>query len=723
MMVSTQANAQIDHRLSLETPIMAVPAADENQQGAVLVVELAPARMERLFRSAGPVTIHNFPLSDGSTIDLDVQRFSMLTPDAQVVLGSATGDIPIEAPDVKLYHGTVVGQPDSLVFLSFAPSATRGLIQTKGTTFVLSAGQVESGSPLVIADLAAFPEPPEFAKGWECHTDASFMNPLGIELTDGDGQAGPRSNPCRIARIAIDSDYEFTAWKFGGDIEASGAYALTLFGAINEIYTRELNVRLIVPFVRVWDADVDPYHDSGGSLLDEFRNEWNANMTGIGRELGHMLSGDYGGGVAWVSVVCSKSYGYGLSGVSGSFPYPLVDHNSGNWDLYVVSHEMGHNFGTLHTHDGYDPPLDGCGLGDCSHAWGGTIMSYCHLCSGGMNNIVLHFHPVVHDKISTYLDSACDILGENQAYAYDDNATALRNTVLSVDVLANDATVNCTTVGIFSVQSQTDMGGSVTISSGTGSEGRDELVYTPPVDFVGTDTFVYFMQTGNGTITSANVFVDVLPVSDAVVPGTSRPGVTVDYYELTDAEQLPDFSTLVPYGRDILPDINIPSSNGYFATSGRFEFVGAVFNGLVEVPSTDLYVFSLESDDGSRLFIDDQLVLENDGVHRMTEVAGRIALEAGFHRARIEYFEKTQAQGLIARIESPTMAKQVIPASLWRTDACVADWVSDGSINTIDFISFLGDWTATDPSTDLDGNGTINTADVVAYINAWVAGC
>ena len=62
----------------------------------------------------------------------------------------------------------------------------------------------------------------------------------------------------------------------------------------------------------------------------------------------------------------------------------------------TVAHELGHNFGAPHTHN-YAPPLDGCGSSpqDCTAADLdiGTIMSYCHICSGGVANVKLQFHP------------------------------------------------------------------------------------------------------------------------------------------------------------------------------------------------------------------------------------------------------------------------------------------------------------------------------------------
>jgi hypothetical protein len=54
---------------------------------------------------------------------------------------------------------------------------------------------------------------------------------------------------------------------------------------------------------------------------------------------------------------------------------------------------------------------------------------------------------------------------------------------------------------------------------------------------------------------------------------------------------------------------------------------------------------------------------------------------------------------------------------------CVADWNHDGSINTLDFLSYLNDWTAGDPIADLTGNGSVDTQDFLAFLNNWTAGC
>jgi hypothetical protein len=115
--------------------------------------------------------------------------------------------------------------------------------------------------------------------------------------------------------------------------------------------------------------------------------------------------------VAYLDVLCNQSYGFGVSGnVIGNINWGAWSGASGSftWDFVVVAHELGHNFGANHTHS-YCPPLDQC-YSNCSNTTTcgtGTLMSYCHLCAGGMNNIQLEFHPVVANIMRSTINSSC----------------------------------------------------------------------------------------------------------------------------------------------------------------------------------------------------------------------------------------------------------------------------------------------------------------------------
>lgn len=668
---------------------------------------------------ASDVTLTGFPIPGGS-VDLRLEAFDVLAPDAEVLVVTAQGEVPMPRPEVVTLRGTVEGDADSRVFLSLSPWGSHALIETEGKRFALVPPPTGVEGPHVVYDVADLPD--HMQPDWMCHVDAATHDPLGLAMAEaGEGGEGARNGPCRVARVAIDSDYEYTAWLFGGNADASAAYALTLMAAVSEIYTYELNVRLVVPYLRVFAQDDDPY--GGSDRLGELLSHWRATKGSVQRDLAHLFSGNFGGGVAYVSVMCSKDWGYAVSGVGGWFPYPLQDHHSGNWDLMVVAHELGHNFGTLHTHDGYEPPIDKCGLGDCSDAWGGTIMSYCHTCPGGMTNIVLRFGPLVIDRILFYLQFQAPCNLTNRLFAVDDAASVMRDASTRIDVLKNDAALNCDGIVLSTVQGISDQGGSVSISQGTGEGGRDEALYVPPQGYTGADRFEYYLYREGAGYDLGEVFVDVIEPRPADQPGVTAPGVSVAYYVIPPSSSMPDYSALTPYKFDIVPNVDYPSSGGQFATSGRSNFVGAVFDGYFKAPETGLYVLSVESDDGSMLYLGDSLLVNNDGQHGMQERSAPAALEAGLHRLRVEFFENSGSAGLIVRAEGPGLPRQPIPASRWRHADCVADWSRDGAVNSIDFIAFLADWSAQNPRADLNDDGLISTIDFLAYLNAYTAGC
>jgi hypothetical protein len=66
------------------------------------------------------------------------------------------------------------------------------------------------------------------------------------------------------------------------------------------------------------------------------------------------------------------------------------------------------------------------------------------------------------------------------------------------------------------------------------------------------------------------------------------------------------------------------------------------------------YKFDLESDDGSRLFIDNQQIIENDELHQAQSKTGKITLAAGRHTIHVPYFQGSPTGvALILAIKPP----------------------------------------------------------------------
>jgi hypothetical protein len=373
-----------------------------------------------------------FPLDAATQVDLVMEAVPATSRGAKVVVveeGGRERSVPRLA---RIWRGRVEGDPESSVFLADSPAGTFGWVETDGRHHVISSGDPLGDRTIVVFDMRG---PAAEHIQWlpfDCAVD-EIKQPFA-DLIPEPEQGGVAGAVCRTVEIALDTDHEFLG-LFGGSTAAAQGYLDTLVAAANEIFRRDCNVQLRVTFSRLW-TDEDPWDQNGlTSQFYEFTNYWSDNHADVERDIAHLLSGRaLGGGVAWVGAACSQSAGYALSSnLAGFFPTPLIDHSHLNWDIKVFTHEIGHNLGTLHTHTAqqYSPPLDDCylpddsGLGACTQAWSGTIMSYCQLCPGGMSNLNLKFHPSTQLVIESYVASVPCLVDE--ACGFDDDGDGVAN--------------------------------------------------------------------------------------------------------------------------------------------------------------------------------------------------------------------------------------------------------------------------------------------------------
>jgi len=93
------------------------------------------------------------------------------------------------------------------------------------------------------------------------------------------------------------------------------------------------------------------------------------------------------------------------------------------------------------------------------------------------------------------------------------------------------------------------------------------------------------------------------------------------------------------------------------------EYFAAVWTGSLRAPKTGKYTFYLKSDDGSKLFLDGKLVVDNDGKHRLDEDSKSLDLTAGDHDFKVEYFQNKDKAGCVLSWKYEGTDKQVVPAS------------------------------------------------------------
>lgn len=142
---------------------------------------------------------------------------------------------------------------------------------------------------------------------------------------------------------------------------------------------------------------------------------------------------------------------------------------------------------------------------------------------------------------------------------------------------------------------------------------------------------------------SANVG---LTAPQGVFGGTSRvTGTELEgkiYFIPENSDSLPNFEKIKPVGTIYTDSIDIaPRSfvEGFPGVTDRIEWFGIVYTGKFGITIPGNYKFKLVSDDGSKLWIDNKQVLNNDGIHPPTDVEESVQLSSGTHTIRVEYFQ------------------------------------------------------------------------------------
>jgi hypothetical protein len=345
--------------------------------------------------------IAGWPVAVGDRRTVAIRRRSVYATEARIFVVS--GQEARAIPRSKHVHfiGTVDGDPESGVLVILDPSTggLTGMSLVDGTSHdLIPAAGGGAGEMLLLATHERLGNlDPDFACGEES-LDASARPFPGFRAAETPAPA--TSGGSLEAVIGVDTDTELLSQKFSNNTSDAANYVADLFAAMNVMYERDLDLTLLqgTTFLRTGS---DPYDVNSGSSagtaeLSEFGNYWKANYSSVDRALAAMLSGkspssNSASGIAWLGSLCSTSTGYSFSKVF------KLNYLSG--DAKLVGHEIGHNFGSPHTHC-YDPPVDHCynyggcyaGPTSCPSGGPGTIMSYCHRIGCGKT---ANFHPTV----------------------------------------------------------------------------------------------------------------------------------------------------------------------------------------------------------------------------------------------------------------------------------------------------------------------------------------
>ena len=377
-------------------------------------------------------------------VALELVRFRVFAPNARIVVHDDSGARTLPPPDHVYLRGSVIDRAGSWAALTVLDGGgLRGLVADRGRVWL--AEQRSGQDALRLEEVTESPVLAANGRAFACATDLlpdrppALLGKPGAPTAEPDA-IGSSAIAAHTALVAVETDFEY--YHLFGDVAAAASYAADLFAYSAGYFTTEVGTDFWIQSVSLWTSASDPWTQTSSQCgLAEFGRYWNDHHRATHRTLAHFLSGKpAGGGIAWIGVLCSagfvvniSSWGCSLTPTTGLYggDYSFSGDISGSfnisnpavvWDIYVVSHEIGHNFNSPHTHC-FDPPVDQCygSEGGCyagpdrlpctsPGAGCGTIMSYCHLLNPGLSNISLTFgldHPWGTDpwRVPTVMNS------------------------------------------------------------------------------------------------------------------------------------------------------------------------------------------------------------------------------------------------------------------------------------------------------------------------------
>jgi hypothetical protein len=183
-------------------------------------------------------------------------------------------------------------------------------------------------------------------------------------------------------------------------------------------------------------------------------------------------------------------------------------------------------------------------------------------------------------------------------------------------------------------------------------------VYSAPVRIEHSTLLKTMAEWPEGQISRVNSYQIEKVVPLPATAALCKEGLNVQYYEGT-WDSLPDFYQIIPLKTGVTKKADLSFSD-------KNELFGLAFQGFLKVPQTGVYNFYLSSDDGGRMFLENETLIDYDGIHGPGIRKATVALEQGLHPFRLIYFQRYGGLGLHISWEGPGMEKQEIQETYWK---------------------------------------------------------
>jgi hypothetical protein len=349
------------------------------------VLTVSATQAQELLRTKPQTLSLTIPSETRQSLTLELVQVDVVTDD--FILRTDVSDGPIEAELGVHYRGIVSGDERSIAAISvLSDGEVMGLVSADQfgnlTMGRLQGDRFESADHII-------------------YNDKELLLELGSEFscgTEDDGEGYTREELAdqpvgRALTDCVDFFYEVDYDIFQNKGANTTSFITGLHNQVATLYSNE-NINTEISEINIITSSGNQYsNQSSSGMLNQFQsrygnNSWNGDLAQL---LSYKSSGGIAAGFAGI---CNSNTDNSMSFSNIQSSYLNVP--SYSWSVMVVTHEFGHIFGSRHTHacvwNGNNTAIDGCAgqtEGSCSlpgfPSNGGTIMSYCHLQSVGIN--------------------------------------------------------------------------------------------------------------------------------------------------------------------------------------------------------------------------------------------------------------------------------------------------------------------------------------------------
>jgi len=341
------------------------------------------------------------PISDNETITMEMSQFSVLNEG--FILRTSKGDTITDYEPGLFYKGKIKGKK-GYATLNVFKDQVMGIIAIEGIGNIDLVKVKGSNVDYVVYQDRKI----KIEKNLRCDTPDDAID-------HGEKDRAHSITKRADSGICVYIEGDYALYQDKGSVEAATDYITALFAEVEVLYD-EIDVSIGINEIMIWEEPDGYDQNDSGVALEQFRDN-NPDPNGALASL-YALGGNGTGGLAWLGVLCLDGWKYAYMNISSGFnSVPTY-----SWSVEVVTHEMGHNFGSHHTHacvwNGDDTQIDDCGSvagyneGSCYDPNNpilpdaGTIMSYCHLVNGVGIDFNLGFGEQPGDLITDNYNSA-----------------------------------------------------------------------------------------------------------------------------------------------------------------------------------------------------------------------------------------------------------------------------------------------------------------------------